>query len=69
MHSGGLSVRQYDEPDRKLVDDGGLSFVSRPVMVQLSLVLRKPVIGVSDQVLHNRAVQPQRIARGLKFQI
>ena len=32
----------------------------------LSLVVRKPVFGVSDT---NRAVQLQKIARGLKFRI
>ena len=32
----------------------------------MSLVLRKQVFGVSDQV---RAVRPQKIARSLKFQI
>ena len=32
----------------------------------LSLVLRKPVFSVSDQVT-NRAVQLQKMARGLKF--
>ena len=34
----------------------------------MSLV-RKPVFGVSDQVSHNRAVQSQKMARGLKFWI
>ena len=32
----------------------------------MSLVLRKQVFGVSDT---NRAVQPQKMARGLKFRI
>ena len=32
----------------------------------MSLVVRKPVFGVSDQV---RSVQPQKMARGLKFRI
>ena len=31
--------------------------------------MRKPVFGVSDQSHKNRAVQPQKIARGLKFRI
>ena len=35
----------------------------------LSLVMRKPVFGVFDQVHTNRAVQPQNMARGLKFRI
>ena len=36
----------------------------------MSLVLRKPVFGVSDQVRHtNRPVQLQKMARGLKFRI
>ena len=35
----------------------------------MSLVVRKPVFRVSDQVDTNRAVQPQKIARGLKLQI
>ena len=30
---------------------------------------RKPVIWVSHQVRHKWAVQPQKMARGLKFQI
>ena len=29
----------------------------------------KPVFGVSDQVRHKPAVQPQKMARGLKFRI
>ena len=29
--------------------------------------MRKPVFGISDQVRHNQAVQPQKMARGLKF--
>ena len=33
----------------------------------LSLVVRKQVIGVSDQVPHKRAIQPHKMARGLKF--
>ena len=33
----------------------------------LSLVLRKPVLGVSDHT--NQAVQPHKMARGLKFWI
>ena len=36
---------------------------------KLSLVVRKPVFGVSDQVRHKPAVQPQEMARGLKFRI
>ena len=35
----------------------------------LSLLVRKPVFGVSYQVQHKRAVQPQKMDRGLKFQI
>ena len=35
----------------------------------MSLVMRKPVFGVSDQVHTNRPVQPQKIVTGLKFQI
>ena len=31
--------------------------------------MRKPVFGVSYQVRHKRSVQPQKMARGLKFQI
>ena len=31
--------------------------------------MRKPVFGVSDQSDTNRAVQPQKMARGLKFWI
>ena len=33
---------------------------------QMSLVVRKPVFGVSDT---NQALQPQKMARGLKFLI
>ena len=29
--------------------------------------MRKPVFGVSDQVPHNRAVQPRKMYSGLKF--
>ena len=32
----------------------------------MSLIVRKPVFGVSDT---NRSVQPQKMARGLKFRI
>ena len=35
--------------------------------INLNLVVRKPVFGVSGQVRHNRAAQPQKMARGLKF--
>ena len=35
----------------------------------MSLVLRKPAFGVFDQVPHNRAAQPLKMARGLKFRI
>ena len=31
--------------------------------------MRKSVFRVSDQVRHNQAVQPQKMARGLKFLI
>ena len=31
--------------------------------------MRKPVFWVSDKVDTNRAVQPQKMARGLKFRI
>ena len=31
--------------------------------------MRKPVFGVSDQVRHKLDLQPQKMARGLKFQI
>ena len=34
---------------------------------EMSRVMRKPVLGVSDHVLHKRAVQPQKMAGGLKF--
>ena len=29
--------------------------------------MRKPIFGVSDQVRHDQAVQPQKMGRGLKF--
>ena len=37
----------------------------------MSCVVRKPVFGISDQVRHKPGctVQPQKIARGLKFGI
>ena len=35
----------------------------------MSLVVRKPVFGVSDHTDTNRAAQPQRMARDLKFRI
>ena len=35
----------------------------------MSLVLRKPVFGVPTRSDSNRAVQPQKMARGLKFWI
>ena len=35
----------------------------------MSLVVRKPAFGVSDQVPHNQAVQPHETGRGLKFRI
>ena len=35
----------------------------------LSLVVRKPVFRVFDQVDINQAVQPQKMARGLNFRI
>ena len=34
---------------------------------KMSLVVRKPVFGVSDQVIHKPAAQSQKIARSLKF--
>ena len=33
----------------------------------MSSVMRKPVFGVFDQVQHKLAVQPQKMARGMKF--
>ena len=33
---------------------------------QMSLVVRKPVFGVSDQVPHKPALHPQKMARDLK---
>ena len=35
----------------------------------MSLVVRKPVFGVSKQVHTNRAVQPHKMVRGLKFRM
>ena len=37
--------------------------------IYLSRDATKPVFGVSDQVRHNRSVQRQKVARGLKFRI
>ena len=39
----------------------------RKIMSDLSLVVRKPVFGVRSDT--NPAVQPQKMARGLKFRI
>ena len=41
-----------------------LSLGAKDRLRYLSLVVRKPVFGVSDT---NRAVQPQKMAKGLKF--
>ena len=38
-------------------------------LLHMSLVVRKPVFGVSDQSDTNQAVQPQRKAKALKFLI
>ena len=35
----------------------------------MSLVVRKPVFGVSDQVRHKLAVQQQKMPRGFKFRL
>ena len=35
----------------------------------MSFVVRKPVFGVSTRSDTNRAIQPQKMARGLKFRI
>ena len=35
----------------------------------MSLVVRKPVFGVSDQVPHKPGCQPHKMARGLKFRL
>ena len=37
--------------------------------LRVSLVTRKPVFMVSEQVPNNPALQPQELARGLKFGI
>ena len=37
--------------------------------VDMGHVARNSVVGVSDQVGHKLAVQPQKIARALKFRI
>ena len=37
------------------------------VTAQMSLILRKPVYGVSEQVRHNQAVQLQKMVRVLEF--
>ena len=48
-----------------------LCYMSIYCLHHMSLVvsLRKQVFGVFDQVDINRAVQPQKMARGLKFRI
>ena len=45
----------------------GLSTTCPKNSDKLSLIVRKPVFGVLDQVPHNPAVQPLKMARGLKF--
>ena len=40
-----------------------------PICTDMSLVVRKPVFGVPDQVHTNQAVQPLKMAKGLKFRI
>ena len=37
--------------------------------LNMSCITRKPVFGASHQVGHNRVVQPQKMARDLKFWI
>ena len=44
------------------------SFITQSGLAYMSLVQRKPVFGVSDQVRH-KAVQLQKMARGLKVWI
>ena len=41
----------------------------RPLQLNLSLVVRKPVFGVSDQVRHKPGCEPQKMARDFKFRI
>ena len=38
-------------------------------LYNMSVVVRNPVFGVSTRSHTNRAVQPQKMARGLKFRI
>ena len=40
-----------------------------PMFYTNIFVVRKPVFGISDRSDTNRAVQPQKMARGLKFRI
>ena len=39
----------------------------RDVESELSLVVKKPVFGVSDQVPHKPVVHPHKMARGSEF--
>ena len=59
--------RTYGQPSEQLYPK------SRPLSnknrTQMSLVVRKPVFGGSDQVDTNQAVQPQKMAKGFKFRI
>ena len=47
----------------------GAKLHGRVSMHDISLVLRKPVFGVPTRSDTIRAVQPQKMARGLKFRI
>ena len=42
---------------------------SNPTEGKLSRITRKPAFGVSDRSITNCTAQPQKMARGLKFQI
>ena len=46
-----------------------LGFQYNELLSNMSHVAKKPVFGVSDQVRHERAVQPQKMARCLKVRI
>ena len=56
-----------------LVDDLCVdNFISKLVLKFLSLIVRKPIFGVSDYLFRsdtNMALQPQKMARSLKFRV
>ena len=46
-----------------------VGYYSKCSVDHMSLVVRKPVVGVSTRSDTNKAVQPHKMARGSKFRI